>query len=287
MKKLLIYGPRKSGTTLLQSLIDGHSEITMFPGEFKIKEFFKLYQNDRMWKEKYVKIAHSIYKNQSKTEQDHQIINNFFSFNSYYEELKRKSKDSADLKSLIDLESNIFSQHLGKNTQYLGYKEVGGNTEFIVFLFKILFPDSKIILLKRNPKSVVSSIIRDRKKKGSIITVNSIIGELLEAYRINRYIDLINNLNIGVFTLNYEDIISNTEERLVKVADYLELEFETILTVPTTLGTNTIVKTSSKKTEKVEKLTKSWKTGLSIMQILLIQFSSLILQIFLPNLQKN
>ena len=38
---LLIYGPRKSGTTLLQSLLDGGSQLLMLPGEAKIKFLFR------------------------------------------------------------------------------------------------------------------------------------------------------------------------------------------------------------------------------------------------------
>lgn len=38
---VLIYGPRKSGTTLLQSLLDGGSQLLMLPGEAKIKFLFR------------------------------------------------------------------------------------------------------------------------------------------------------------------------------------------------------------------------------------------------------
>ena len=38
---VLVYGPRKSGTTLLQSLLDGGEQMLMLPGEAKIKFLFE------------------------------------------------------------------------------------------------------------------------------------------------------------------------------------------------------------------------------------------------------
>ena len=38
---VLVYGPRKSGTTLLQSLLDGGAQMLMLPGEAKIKFLFE------------------------------------------------------------------------------------------------------------------------------------------------------------------------------------------------------------------------------------------------------
>ncbi len=37
----MIFGPRKSGTTLLQNLVDGSDEALVWPGEFKIWRFAK------------------------------------------------------------------------------------------------------------------------------------------------------------------------------------------------------------------------------------------------------
>ncbi|MEF8848944.1 MAG: hypothetical protein V5A68_07410, partial [Candidatus Thermoplasmatota archaeon] len=36
---VLIYGPRKAGTTLLDNLLDGNSELFVHPRELKIKHF--------------------------------------------------------------------------------------------------------------------------------------------------------------------------------------------------------------------------------------------------------
>ena len=49
-KSVLVYGPRKAGTTLLQNLLDGGKQILMIPVELKIKFMYKKIFSDQFEK---------------------------------------------------------------------------------------------------------------------------------------------------------------------------------------------------------------------------------------------
>ncbi|MGB4205295.1 MAG: sulfotransferase [Bacteroidales bacterium] len=85
------------------------------------------------------------------------------------------------------------------------------------------FPKAKFIFLWRNPAAVISSIIHSWTKS-DWYRLASFKNDLLEAPQ--RMIDGINLLGNKAFTIYYEELVTNPEEVLSKVCNYLNLEFE-------------------------------------------------------------
>jgi len=109
-------------------------------------------------------------------------------------------------------------------------------TEFIIdksllnFLWvgfiKILFPNSKIIHVKRNPKDCCFSCYKHLFENGLQFTYSQ---ENLGHY-FNAYSELMNfwnnELNNFIFNINYEDLVEDPKDNIKKILNFCGLEFE-------------------------------------------------------------
>ncbi|OMP31789.1 sulfotransferase [Mangrovimonas sp. DI 80] len=125
------------------------------------------------------------------------------------------------------------------------------------------FPEAKIVILKRNPLAVLSSIIKTWNSK----SLNSLLQykrDLLNApYMLHEFSEKQKN-NPNVFTIKYEDIVVNPEINLSKLYLWLGLEYHSnVLNFSENykfqgkMGDTTGVKLSS--TPNIESLDK-WRT---------------------------
>ncbi len=200
---VLIYGARKSGTTLLQNLLDGGEEILVFPNEIKLKQFLK-----RVWKNSRNMVSDYIFNNQEITKLNFKIKQSKCnqkavdvddkSFNLLfakisdcvnYDLLDSRILDSLDYKNYLSnlkefnehrfngfadvlrKDITIFYNNLYKKPDKIkmwAMKEVGGDPETIFGFFKTMFPNGKIVAITRNPYYVIRSIIRDRRRRKGI-----------------------------------------------------------------------------------------------------------------------
>lgn len=273
--KLLVYGPRKSGTTLLQALLDGHPDIFMIPGEFKLKELHKIYSTyptEPSWHKKYFSEIRTIYRNQHNKNQDYTALSSKISIESFKKEVLNLVTSSTSLVDLISTETELLIGKLYSHNspKLIAQKEVGGNTEFVIYLFKSLFPDSKILFIARDSRAITSSVVRERRRRGIQMTPKQIVKEFLLASKVNRHMYKINNLSLNTHLVRYEDLVVDTEEVLSSISRYLEINYDPILTQPTLLGEPTVVKTSSQKTKKINKNRKNWREGLRIHEAITI-----------------
>lgn len=281
---VLVYGPRKSGTSLLHNLLDGGPEILMLPGEIKIKESLRENATKTDLPRRYAQLGrldfpdmHVLQDNTLHARPDFSFeglnreqSSELFDFDSYARSLSTllQSDEFTTYHDIVRHDVESFRRALRKAPEYSGWaaKDVGGNPSRITAQFSQSFPNSKIVYLARDPRFVVRSILMDRQRKGISLKNSQVWYECVKAQKIVDFI--FQQAENGAFVISYETLTKNTEATMRRVVDYLQLDFAPIYCEPTALGVPVVVRTSSQKTTKVFQPVEDWKKNLTSSQVL-------------------
>ena len=241
-KPIFLLGAHKSGTSLLRSILDGHSQLYAIPIE---SHYF---QNIKYW----VNYEYRSQKPQRMSTKE--IINNFckwihkcnISTDQYgdsiakglFDEFKFKEifstiKPTDNDKELIEkyLEAIYFSLNETQISNKIRIVEKSvENAEFAVDL-NHLFPQAKFIHIIRNPYANIVSL----RKYKSINYGFPLMPRILKSLY-NSFYYLYKNQRVikNYFTIRYEDLVLNPEKSVKSIGDFLAIEFENILLTPTT-----------------------------------------------------
>lgn len=280
--KLLVYGPRKAGTSLLQSLLDGHPEILMTPGELKLKHLVH-----RGFLEPEERASHYYRRGRSFFPEDlsevgaDELLDRMFSTLSTSEAedrfdaetYRKRSLEARDERAgfpeLIDRDFANFAEAARERTdpRYHGAKEVGagGRTRYILNYVNAHFDEARFVLILRRPKFILSSITRARRRDGNPMKLRKFLREWFNTNRVIHHLgdpELLGSDRVHV--LFYEALVTETAETMRDVADFLDVEFTDSLHEPTQLGVTSKVKTSSKDEKKVfSESAEDWTRGLT------------------------
>lgn len=271
---VLIYGPRKSGTTLLLNLLDSAPGVLTFPDEVKLKRLLK----ERQLGKPETYYRHSlIFRNR---------YNNFndVQYRRYTNKICKQTTSDLGLiikKDIYGIFRNI--KNKPKNLYYWAMKEVGGDTYKIIELFKALFPEGKIIFVVRNPLKTTRSVILDRRRKTIKLSFKQLIKEIKDPIRISKQqYKLFNSKkkNEDIFIARYEDLAGGKlKETMSKIATFLDISYSKAMERPTIFGSSVVVKTSSKKVKKVFNNITKWYESLSPKEVFFVCLISVSIRI--------
>src|SRR5215208_3762412 len=158
---VLVYGPRKGGTTLLHNLLDGGDEMLVYPAELKLKSFARQPRRRN-------NPAH--YRAKSRIP----LVKSSHLSCEQYIGLWSKLGGSNDLAKLIRYDAWFVHQSCSKapiHTRMWCAKEVGGDTKRIVTLWRKLFPKARFIFIVRHPLMVTRAVLNDRRRKRVRLTI--------------------------------------------------------------------------------------------------------------------
>lgn len=264
-KGVLIYGPRKGGTTLLENLHDGNNALFVHSQELKLKSFL-----NATWMEQpsatkaYLNL--NLITEQTATNLDYPAYKNLFA------ELESASTYCELLKTDI---YNIYQSAKIKpqNPRMWIVKEVGGYTEHILALWRLTMPfNAPVIMILRDPLMVVRSIINDRRKKNIRLRAWEIFRETREAIRVFiKQLDYLDDPNTHYVT--YDDLTASPENTMRGICDFLKIAYEDINSRPTIFGQSVVVSTSSKKSTQVFTSNKKWWQDLSLREQMCVKLS--------------
>lgn len=271
---ILVYGPRKAGTTLLQCLLDGGDHVLMLPGELKLKYMYLsglLEPRERV--EKYLRVGRTIFRTNLDVEDETEggpriVARGRFELNAmepdqlegrldascYLARLESLLADSpSDIAEMYAADVAAFERCLRGNAKsYSAWasKEVSNPCEAIVAHLKSAFPAAKFIFLARDPRFVVRSIILDRRRRGARLSLKTIFAECRE---VERLLSFFGRVQYGedAILVRYEDLVQDTEGVMRRIARFLGIPFQPILTQPTILGQRVAVSTASKRSKEV------------------------------------
>ena len=245
---VLVYGPRKGGTTLLQRLIDSKKNFC-HPSETKIKDFRKLSET-----------LHEHFVNGGRGK-NFDMVSDFFPL-SYERELKidraifreiilgkisqLKTLDNyIDLHSEAVIESSVVLSALDYEIkQKRVIKEVGGDTDFVIQEFLNTFPTGKVISIMRDPKWVSRAVFRDRRRRNISMSCREWIHQITAPICVSKRQEKISHPRIC--TVHYDQIIDNPDEIMKKIFTFCEMPFTDTNLYPSISGVRTKVDTSSK-----------------------------------------
>jgi hypothetical protein len=294
-RAVLIYGPNKSGTTLLQSLLDGGDRMLVYPGELKLKAMqAQARESARDRRTGFLRYGRGDFKHWLQVGDGSEAA----PLASASKPRTFGNLTAQDMLGLIDQEAYLAllselddgepsdAEILANDTRALraalvndanhyccwAAKEVGGRPDVISEYFLSMFPRGRIVYVTREPRAVVRSIIRDRRRRmGQELPLREIARRCRNTQRfLDYYARAIQSPNS--ILVRYEDLVRDTERELRRVTDFLELPFEEIHTKPTILGRSVVVVTSSRDTREVFDTTQvPWSQGLTLRERLAIR----------------
>ena len=188
-KIIFILGLPRSGTSLVEQIISSHTEV-YGGGELKFLEEI---------------IFRNFYKNNNFDDLLDNINNEEFINNiskQYYDKIK-------DFK----VKEKVITDKAPLNFRWIGF-------------IKILFPNSKIIHCKRNPKDNCFSLFKNIFDEKLNWTYSQ--SDLLTFY--TNYYDLMKlwklKLNKAIYEIEYEKLISNPNEEIKKLVQFCDLDWQ-------------------------------------------------------------
>ena len=293
---LLIYGPRKGGTTLFQSLLDGGDEVFVYPAELKLKYFVR---KPKLTPHEYWSLS-KLPANSSGDEKQsgggqiwdpesyfahtrrHSISVSLFNRSGYDADWTTDESGSSHVSELIRKDIvRVFRNSTARRSKPRLWcaKEVGGRPNTILTLWKQIFPEGRVLLLARNPRMVARAVLNDRRMVGRNPSIWNIIKQTYEPMAVNACI--VQQLERGnAFALSYEDLVSNTPDSMKALARFLGIKYGTFLLEPSILGQKVVVRTSSRRDQKIFVSDAVWSDGLTRREWVVILVTSCALRLW-------
>jgi hypothetical protein len=250
----LISQIQRSGGSLISQLFDGHPQLHAHPHELKIG-YPKKYNwpeinldkgPDHWFKILFEESVIRHFENGYKKEPTSDVTFPFIFLPNIQREIFIKNLTSLGSINLRDVFNAYMSSYFGawlNNQNYYGMKKfvtgftprLSDNAENMRKFFDI-YPDGRLISIVRDPKNWFPSALRHNQKikkdkYGEILGAMMQWRDSAEAMVRNK-----NNYTNRVCILRFEDLIQNTDRVMRYLSDFLELDFDKILLVPTFNG---------------------------------------------------
>lgn len=274
---IFITGHRKSGTTLLLSLLDSHPKLRVFPVDltFFYSYFPSFVKKHSKNKKKLISKILDIYK--------FNFLN--LSFNQNYSKIKI-NKSLRNLKTILkkinllskkDVLQTIIAEwkrlNKFKDIKKLVIKETTQAMYFQKYLK--IFNDIRMINIVRDPRDNYASIKSGQKKYYSKINENEVTS--LASFLFRSKLDLSTAkllINEKKFlTIKYENLVKNTNKEMKKVAKFIGVKYEQILSYSTILGEKYYGNNFNKKIFKIDNANvNNWKKRISQEEAKIIEF---------------
>lgn len=270
---VLVYGARKSGTTLIQRLVDGGG-FFCHPAETKLKSAPSLLNK--------IKSGETI---------SDQEVMWFFQGVEYSSDQEKLTEQIGDVrqslpklksaKDYVALDVTLALQNTKQNKDSTGsvpgviIKDVGGDPNKVIPMFFEAFDAGKVIAVIRDPRYTASAIFRKRRNGGGSLSWGKVIRESLEAFRITSA--LLSMPETERFRrFHHEDTVLNPEKFVSDAKTYLGLP-ELPHAQPTFDGQPNAVRTASdpSRANSVFVRTESWEAGLTAREVFCVRLASL------------
>jgi hypothetical protein len=247
----LISQIQRSGGTLLAQLFDGHPEIHAHPHELKIgkpKKYIwpKIDLNDNFERWFYILFEDDIiehFKGGYRKERKQDETFSFILLPSLQKKIFLRYLDSVESITLRDVFDAYMTSYFGA---WLNYQNSYGQKKYItaftarlamdksnVDSFFEVYPDGRLISIIRDPKNWFPSALRHNEyiKRDKYTDMNLALSQ----WRESALATLWNKKTYGerVCIIRFEDLIGKTEAVMRSLAEFLDIEFDRSLLIPT------------------------------------------------------
>jgi len=244
---VLISQVQRSGGSLLSQLFDGHPELHAHPHELKIgypKKYMwpkiDLNEHPQRWLEMLFEdkvIEH--FKGGYRKERKQDEVFPFIFMPSVQSRIFLKYLSSIESKTLRDVfdayMTSYFGAWINNQNRYGQKKYVTAFTPRLAMIednmesFFEVYPDGRLLSVVRDPKNWYPSAVRHRSD------VYGDIRKSIDLWKTSTEAALRNKEKYGerVCIVRFEDLVSKTEDVMFYMADFLKINFDDILLVPT------------------------------------------------------
>ncbi|MBP1950562.1 sulfotransferase family protein [Virgibacillus litoralis] len=197
MKPVFLFSLPRSGSTLFQKLLMTHPKIGSVAEPWLLLPF-----------------AHTLKKKGTITQYSHST--SYYAFKDFVNNL---GGEEVYYKELANFASKLYASVLVDNQTY--FLDKTPRYYWIISDIAKMFPNAKFIFLFRHPLAIYSSVLKTWQNNRLITHAN--YADLNEGpnYLADGY-KLLQNKSIMV---NYEELISNQESEMRRVAEYLDLSY--------------------------------------------------------------
>src|SRR5436853_2759550 len=234
-----IAGAAKSGTTLLVSLLDSHSELLVMPQDTayfptvltKYRDRGRRAQFDYLTKESWTNVLFGFQAMRGR--QDY----GGFPKKEFLETFERVAFDPANEKrDLLVLMMQAYAQVIGAPLDRVKrwVEKTPANRNYVPEILN-RFPKAKLLLTMRDPRALLSAqIALERTRKTRRFSVYYVVAHWRAAAKLARKI---RNKEMPGLVVSYEDLALVPKPSMQKVCDYLEITFDPdIVLNPTKVG---------------------------------------------------
>jgi len=243
-KPIFILGMHKSGTSLLRSLFNGHSQLYTIPIESHYFQNMKYwvdneYRFQRPEKLTRDEIVQSFCQwihicNTSEDQFGDSIARGLFDeqkFRDYFSSIRKDYDDKKRIEIYFEaIHYSVTGKKLSNRIRIV--EKSVENTEFAEEL-SMLFPEARFIHIIRNPYANMVSL----RKYKSIDFGFPIMRRVIRTFYNNYYYLYRNQRTIkNYYVLQYENLVSNPRKELQQICNFLDIKFEETLLVPSYQG---------------------------------------------------
>lgn len=244
---IFILGPHKSGTSLLRNIFDGHTDLFVIPIEAHFFQHLGYWIDYSIRRQKYLNLNDEdildnfinwIKKSNTvpggKSDSDTRDFWNVELFKTELQLLYNKL-DEINSKSFIEIYihamyKSLYNKKLSEDIRVV--EKSVDQAEFAIQLKK-MYSEAKFIHIIRNPYSNLVSIRKFKSNFGY-----PFMYPIIESMK-NNYYFLEKNKEVidkDYYILKYEDLVSDSNNKIKELADFLDLKTEDILFKPTVQG---------------------------------------------------
>lgn len=267
---VLVYGPRKAGTTLLHNLLDGGNDLFVYPEELKLKRLLRRDLNTADGAAEYHRRSRILEAPLPRFDAA--------KFRTAWAKMI-KQREGRSLKEFIRLDlAFVIDSVVGTrlpSPQGWCAKEVGGDTRTIVGWWLKSFDAPRVVFIMRNPLMVTRAVLNDRRRKQRRLSVREIIHETLDPIRVS----LAQKAMLGrpeILAISYEGLVASPRQTMRQVAAFLGIQNGPYLERPSIFGEAVVVRTASQTKVGVFDSDARWQDGLPLRERLIVVVTSAI-----------
>jgi len=252
-KKIFIIGVGRSGTTLIQAMLNSHPKVNFIPEIHFIRRYLG---NIEILK---------------RVNNKNQVVETFINKDNYLSRIKNFKSNYIEIdniNSLVKIHENILNNY---SNEFVGEKD----PKYLEYLriIKYLYPDSIIIHIVRDPRDVVLSRLKAKWSQNRGIFIHSLTYnfQYKKAKKEGREL-----FDKNYYEVNYEKLITSPENELKRITEFLKISYDEKM-LSFYKKAYEIIKGKEKewKKECFEPLNKTnknkWKMNFKINEILLIE----------------
>ncbi|MFH0883263.1 MAG: sulfotransferase [bacterium] len=246
--KLFLAGHRKSGTTLLLGLLDGHPELCVYPQDpHTLYAYFPQFVREGIPREDRLARLDRVIFDQLKLKWSAQGWLDRLDIEGMRSRFHQliEGKDLGDIGEVLEAQVRAFAHVAGQDDARRAW-DVVKETSIEIYANELMnaFPGSRFIHLVRDPRDNYAALKAGLEKYYSRYSdeANTILASMIHRCGLGMKLASMNRERLGessYLILRHEDVTSDPETEMKRIAEFAGIDYLPGMLIPTVLGHST------------------------------------------------